>query len=140
MARTTVGEVKAKLLSNYDCENNPSLSTFIQSANIMTNRMVICAANKDVTFTSDELLEIETLLACHFYQDSDKGYSQRTTSDASATFHGKTEMGLESSHYGQSALMLDHSGCLRAISKGNFAGVTWGGKAPSEQVDYVDRS
>ena len=56
-----------------------------------------------------------------------------------------TGKSLDSTHYGQTAKLLDTSGCLAEISKEaetggkTTVGIDWLGKPPSEQTDYVDR-
>lgn len=128
-------------MRDYDSVNQPSLTPFIRTANLVTNRMNTCATAKDYTLDSDLLLEIETWLAAHFYSMSDRPYSTTRTDKAYAKFQGITKMGLEASHYGQTALNLDYSGCLSIINSttNKSVSVTWLGKPPSEQTDYEDR-
>ena len=141
MARVDADHVKAVLApgQDYDTANAPSLTRFIQMANLFTNRVNTCAANRGVTLTSDELTEIEGLMAAHFYQASDQGYASKNTEGAGATFHGQTGKRLEGTKYGQAAMTLDPSGCVAALGNGARAGAFWLGKAPSNQIDYVDR-
>jgi hypothetical protein len=51
-------------------------------------------------------------------------------------------MYLESTLYGQTALVIDHSGCLATITAGagpKTASAEWLGKPPSDQTDYEAR-
>jgi len=140
MARTTAVKVKAVLLENYDTDTAPSLTAFIDIATVMTDRLVTCAAADSQTLTVSELLQIETLLAAHYYQHADQGFKRKQTGDASGEFHGKTDEGLRSTQYGQSAMNLDWTGCLRKISKGVTKGkAVWLGKARSAETEYKDR-
>jgi hypothetical protein len=71
---------------------------------------------------------------------SDKAYQSKSTGGASGTFQGQTGMRLESTDYGQAAMILDVTGRLASRSQGRTRPtVAWGGKPPSEQTDYVDR-
>lgn len=140
MARTTAKAVQDILLDNYDAENKPSLTRFIEAANVLVTRVAACAAAKSKTLTAAELELIECWLAAHFYAyGPDLTYASKSTANKSATFHGKTEMNLDGTPYGQTAKGLDFSGCLAAFDKRQVASGFWAGKVPSEQIDYADR-
>lgn len=141
MARTDADAVKEIMLPgrDYDLVNNPPLDRFIATASLVVDRMIVCAARKGITFTDAELENIEAWLAAHYYKRSDLAYASKATRDASATFQGKTDFGLKGTYYGQTALELDYSGCLNAISTGARAGASWLGKVPSEQTNYDER-
>lgn len=136
--RTTAEAVKGILLDNYDGSSN--LNEFIEAANELTTEVSTCASTRNVTMRAALLVKIETFLAAHFYGHGDQFYQQKQTEKASATFQGKTETGLKSTQYGQSAISMDISGCLAAFDKGSRATMTWGGKAPSDQTPYRDRN
>ena len=140
MARTDADMVKAVMLpgKDYDTTAAPSLTRFINMATALTDRVNTCATGRGLTLTTAELLEIETLLAAHFYQASDQGYTSKGTKGASASFHGQTGMRLEGTKYGQAALTLDISGCLGSLGKARARG-KWLGRAPSDQTAYEDR-
>lgn len=139
--RTTETMVKDLLApaGDYDLIGCPSLKRFVIAASVVVTRVKACAADKGMTLSTDELREVETWLAAHFFKMSDRQYSSRSTLDASGQFGGQVGMGIEATTYGQTALALDYSGCLTAIMKRQFASGYWLGKAPSEQTDYVDR-
>lgn len=83
------------------------------------------------TLSSGELDQIELYLAAHLYSVRDRQLSHKKTADASGTFDGKTEMYLESSLYGQTAILLDTSGFLKRRNDGksnNKLGVITPGK------------
>ncbi len=137
--RTTEEAVKIILGDNYD--DSSSLEGFIETAKVMTDEMVTCAASRGVSHSAALLERIEAYLAAHFYGHADQFYTEKKTGDADAVFQGKTEMGLQSTQYGQTAISLDKSGCLMTFSKGApRVGVAWLGKAPSNQTDYADRN
>ncbi len=142
MARTTTTLVQAVLEVGqaYDTVNNPSLQPFIDSASVIVDRVATCAINRNKTLTDAELELIERWLSAHLYVMSDQQYASKSTSGASASFQGQTQMHLEASKYGQNALDIDYSGCLTAISKRQVASGFWMGKRPSAQTPYDQRS
>lgn len=139
--RTTAEKVKELLGPNYDTLELPKLNRFIRQANGLTDRMVTAAGRISFTHTSAELEDIETNLAAHFYTNQDKAYQSRNNpSGASGSFQGQTGMGLESSDFGQTAMVLDTSGCLRALFERKVASAYWGGKPKSDQLSYDERN
>lgn len=126
--RVTSGDV-SPLIWDYDA--TVSLSPFITTANIVTDRL--SALDTDSQLDSDTLAEIEKYLTAHFYTHCDPRLSQRKTADASGSF-------IENS-YLDTAMMLDSTGNLKKILEGKNvkAKMTWLGRPPSEQTDYVDR-
>lgn len=109
----------------------------------IANRLVtyVVSLDSDGDLTSELQEDVETYLAAHFYAIRDLQYSKKETGDANATFQGKTDMGLDSTLWGQMAKMIDVTGELARLgSRQKIKGtVTWLGKKPSEQIDYVDR-
>jgi hypothetical protein len=140
--RTTADNVKAILVNHYDLSNSPDLTAFIATANVLTDQVDACDTNNSLDATELEL--IERYLAAHFYAHSDQIAKSRTTGDASISFQGTTGKGLDSTQYGQTAMLLDETGCLtrkntQMIEGKKRATVTWMGKAKSAQTNYVDR-
>lgn len=136
--RTNEQKVQGILGGNYDGKTD--LAPFIDTANAVTDEVVTCAAGKGVSHSDTILERIEAYLAAHFYGHADQFYSEKRTENASATFQGETKMGYESTQYGQTAISLDTSGCLKAMSKGQTTlSIAWLGLPPSEQTDYADR-
>ena len=83
---------------------------FIRMANRLTDA---CADNDSGSLLDVELLyQIELNLACHFYSMWRQLYTEKQTGDASGKFQGMTGMYLEASQYGQTAMMMDITGCL----------------------------
>lgn len=137
MSRTSSSAVQGVLLSDYD--GTSSLTPFIDSASVIVDRVATCASDKGVTLTAGELELIERWVAAHAYVMVDQTYKEKHTGRAKAVFQGLQGMRLEATKHGQMALSLDPSGCLAAITSGKRATLTWLGKPPSEQTDYVDR-
>lgn len=124
---------------DYDDANSPSLDPYIESAASVVDDVVECATSKGVTLSSAKRELIERWLAAHMYCLSDQTYAREKTGDAEGVAHGQTGMFLESTRYGQNALTLDPSGCLRELSSGKRVSFDWLGLAPSAQTDYEDR-
>lgn len=133
MSRTNDADVKEILGTNYDTQNSPSLTGFITAANSMVNR--ISAAYPGVLSSAD-LTVIECWLAAHFYGHSDQFYKSKNTQSAGATFQGETKMGLSSTQYGQTAMMLDTTRYLAALDKGGVVSSMWLGDTTQSDVDY----
>jgi hypothetical protein len=137
VARTNSVAVAAILGRNYD--EATDLSPFIETAYLMVNKVVLCAARKGATTTAEGLEIIERWLAAHYYGCHDQFYTSKSTGGASASFQGQTGMRLEATFYGQTALGLDDTGCLEALSKRNTASMVWLGKHRDERTDHEDR-
>jgi hypothetical protein len=144
MPYTTAAAVKKVLLDDYDSEGAPDLTPFIEAAGAMLSAVQTCALAKGITL-SDTLNEIiERWLSAHFYCVSDSKLASARTGEAAGAFQGKTGMYLESTTYGQAAMSLDPSGCLRAIdvklSQGRkVASVNWLGLRRSVRKSYAER-
>lgn len=132
MVRSTTTNVRTILGNNYD--GSTDLTAVLASASVLVDQVVACAAKKKISLSDDQLLQMETNLAAHLYARQDPFYQSRSTGGASGSFQGQTGMGLDATHYGQTAKMFDTSGCLSAIGKGNqVLQSLWLGKPPSEQ-------
>ena len=137
MSRTAPSAVQAILGPNY--ATGVSLSPFIEVATAIVDDVVSCAAEDGVTLTAVKLELIERWLAAHFYHCSDPVYQSRSTEGASGQFQGQSGMGYDGSRYGQMAMRIDSSGCLRASDKGATGQFIWLGKPPSDQINVDDR-
>lgn len=118
----------------------PPLDRFIKAANLITTRVYECSVRAELALSDEELLEIETWLTCHFYVQSDQVSASRSEAGASMSFQGQLGMGIENSKYGQTALSMDYSGCLRKVLKGQRASGAWLGKPKSEQQTWEQRN
>ena len=139
MARTTAKTVEEVLLREYDVVNKPSLNIYIRMGNALTSRMVTFGTQKGVTYTSEELILIESLLSAHFYQSADPGYTEKESHKSRGVHTGQFGMGLRKTRFGQDAITMDPHQVLDALDRGAVASITWLGLPPSEQTDYVDR-
>jgi hypothetical protein len=135
--RTTSSAVEGILLANYD--GTSSLTPAMETATLLVDRVITCATRKGVTISDAEAEMLERYLAAHFYGHGDQFYTSKSTSGASGSFQGQFTEGLKSSHYGQSAMAMDPSGCLRALTTGARASATWLGKPKSSQLSAEDR-
>ncbi len=128
-------------VSNYTA--GVDLSPYMAWATLIVDRVAVCASSKGQALTDDELEMVERWLSAHAYKQSDRAYDSKKTGKASATFSGKTGMFLQSSMWGQNALLADPSGCLKAIdaamTKGK-ADIIWLGKTASEDLDWDQRN
>ena len=92
-----------------------SLTPFIETAHIVVDR--IESNDSDGVMTAGELEVVERWLSAHFYSIQDQMLSARSTEGASGTFQGTTAMYLESTTYGQQAILLDETGYLENLNK-----------------------
>jgi len=89
---------------------------------------------------SATLLErIEAFLSAHFYAHADQLKQSESIGRSSAVYQGRTEVGLRSTQYGQTAVDLDLTGTLSSLGK-KKATMAWLGKVESDQIDYEDRN
>lgn len=127
MPRTIDSKVRQIIATN----SNISLAPFIATANSLVNWLERKDVDNELDAATLEL--IEQWLAAHFYAHHDQLYQAKATGRASATFQGKTDMGLKSTQYGQAALNLDTTGLLAQRDLESLRGkrkgsITWLGK------------
>lgn len=141
MPKTNSELVKKYLGQDYDSLEKPDLDPYIDLAALNVADVIVCAAGKTpaITFSAAKLEMLERLLACHHYKGPDPQLASKSTSGGSGSFRGVFGKGLESTSYGQAALQLDTSGCLRVIDAGRVARGAWLGRPPSEQTPYFER-
>lgn len=135
MARTDAAAIGLVI----ELDPDISLVGVIRTANVMVNNLLSCATANGIAIDSDTLTEIETWLAAHLYAHQDPQYSEKRTEKAMGKFQGQTGMGLESTMWGQTALLLDPSGCLKGQQEQQLVGGFWLGKSPTEQIPYDQR-
>lgn len=143
MARTTAAAVKLVLAAggDYDTENLPDLTPYIDAASMIVSRIDSCAVEKEIEYSDSDLETIERWIAAHAYAMSDQTYASKSTGGQSASFQGQTGMYLEATKYGQMALSLDYSGCLGLLGKPVIkASAVWLGKTVPERIDWEDRN
>ncbi len=90
------------------------ISAFIATANLLVTEVLGSSS-----LSSDRLKHIEQWLAAHLCATKDQRQSARTVDGRTTlAFQGKTDMGLEATHYGQTVLMLDSTGSLAEAAAG----------------------
>jgi hypothetical protein len=149
MPRTTSLAVQGVLMDEYgprEDDSNPSLDPFIATATVLVDRVSDYADANSLTVTAAALEVLERWLAAHFFKCSDRPASFTSAGKSQTTFDGKTDMHLQSTLYGQTAVLLDSTGYLASISDTATSGgrttigVYWGGKRFSQRTPYDQRS
>ena len=125
MARTTTSRV-CSVMDTTLTENE--VSPFVETANLMVTAYL---ASTDQT--ADALREVETYLAAHFVSLRDRLVKSEAAGGVRFDYQGETGMGLDSSHYGQTAKLLDSSGVLKEID--GKTRITWKHRAGSERTN-----
>jgi len=126
--RTTIQAVRDIIGTDEDL----SITPFIRTANILTNWLD--GQDTDNELDDDTLTEIETWLAAHFYAHRDQLLASANTGASGGSFQGDTGKNLDSTLYGQTAMLLDTTGNLTRLSLGvedgkKTASLTWAGTA-----------
>ncbi len=106
--RATATEVKVIIKTDLA---DSIVTTFIN----MANRTVTDYLGTNTDISTAQKKDIETWLAAHFIASTREQQAQaEQAGDARITYQGKTEMGLDSTFYGQTVKMLDTTGTLAA--------------------------
>ena len=100
MNRVTEAEVKEII----DTSLTP-LTPFIDTAHLMVDENLLGSG-----LTEAVLTKIELFLSAHLVTLREKQIRIEEFGDSKNEYEGKTGMGLESSHYGQTVLLLDTTG------------------------------
>ena len=141
MPRTSTLLVQGIL--NNDTQTNwdgvTDLSPFIAAATNIVTRVIACAGNKGIVLTNNgqdsEAEIVERWLAAHLYCINDPLYKSRSTQGASGAFQrGSDGKGFASTDYGQTAMTLDWSGCLKNLNEQQRFNTAWLGRQPLEQM------
>lgn len=138
--RTTPGAVEAVLTNDYDGESN--LETFIEAAASIVDDASLAAVEFGTPLSTAKKELVERWVAAHLYKyAADRQFQQRSAGGVlvGGGFTGQTAMFLEGTTYGQTALTIETSGALRAVTMGQRARAFWLGKPYSEQTPYDQR-
>lgn len=127
MSRTDSAAVCAVLDTELD---DDQIDPFIQTANIMVTEYL---AGSDCGLSDALLKEIETYLAAHFVTLRDRIVKSEAADGVKFDYQGATDMGLDSSQYGQTAQILDSCGKLTQLSDADR--VSFLAKAGSEATN-----
>lgn len=110
MARVTDEEVREII----DIDSTiTDLTPYITIANIVVNKNCV-----DSSLDDAQLKEIERWLAAHFVCIRDPRSASEKAGSVAISYQYKLGLGLQSSQYGQQAIMLDSSGALARLNKG----------------------
>jgi hypothetical protein len=115
--RTTLAAVQQVLGgtapgSNWDGVTD--LTPYIDTANALVNRVVVCACQKCMALTSVEQELVERWMSAHYYTKMDPVYTSKSTAGASGSFVRGPQ---EPEPYKDAAINIDVSGCLNAYLK-----------------------
>lgn len=138
MSRATEADIRTVIETDADI----SLVPFISAAGSLVD--YVSAQDTGSVLSAAQLRDVETWLAAHFYAIRDQQYQAKSTDGASATFQGTTGRALDSTFWGQQAMLLDVTGCLSGLNQDAQRGkikatATWLGLPPSSQTSYEDR-
>jgi len=136
--RTSDLAVRSILSGHYD--GTASLKPFIDTATILVDR--IESGDSAGVMTDAALEMVERYLGAHFYAHADQITQTRSTGGASGQFQGRTDLGFDSTQYGQTAKRLDATGLLVLLDQPQRpkASCAWLGKVMDDQLDAADRS
>jgi hypothetical protein len=141
MIRTDAVAVEAVLKGGNDYSpRRPDLTPYITAASMLIDDVATYAQLNQIALATDRLTVMETWVAAHAYVTSDPNYQEKKTGESRGKYVGVTGMFLEGTRYGQMAIMLDPTGTLKAISKGNTARIEWLGLPAAQQKSYDDRN
>jgi hypothetical protein len=134
MPRTTDADVKA---IDRAIPAAASLTAFIRPANILVTRHCVRESGEAGYMTEDELKEVETWLAAHFYhQDKRRRESIALAKGAvSEKTKSSIDLGFDNDEYGQMAMRLDATGALSALNA--QAKASSGANVNSQKVGMV---
>jgi hypothetical protein len=125
MVRTTSQKVREVA----DTDSSIVMGPFIDTASSLVDWLA--AQDSDGNLSSATLTLIETWLAAHFYAHKDPiAYSSKSVGRSRDVYQGTAGMNLNSTRFGQTALMLDTTGNLKSLSESKGKGrIAWLGKA-----------
>jgi len=114
MSRTT-SEAVAGILEE---QATLSLGPFIEAANYLVTKVCATATNSDGTswYSDAELELIERWLSAHFYHVAATRADTEQAGSVSQKLRSKVDLGLNLTHYGQQAMLLDTAGGLRDLN------------------------
>ena len=140
MARTNPGAVQKLLGADYDTVTEPSLEPYVDTAYSVVTRLAAkaAAAVPAVAFSDSDKELVERWLAAHYYTKSDRVYSSKSTLGRSASFVLDPKV---PEPYKAGALDADPTGLLAGLlDPSKRATAWWGGRRPSAQTPYRDRT
>jgi len=100
------------LLIDVDSTISTDLAPFIEVANSLVTD--VCT-NYDTPYTDAKLELIERWLSAHFYAVRESRASEQRAVSVSRILQSKVDLGLDVTHYGQQAKLIDTEGGLAAL-------------------------
>lgn len=128
MARTTIDLVEAII----EVDSSINLTPFIAAANTIVTQ---CCTDLTVDYSVDDLQQIETWLAAHFYTVRDMRAEREKAGTVEAKYQSKVDLGFKTSHYGQMAMRLDYRGGLANLDEQ----IANGGGKPAPLGSYLGK-
>lgn len=122
MANRCTGVEVLEIIDTTLTENQ--IAPFITAANVTVTNILSGSGLSSAT-----LKEIERWLAAHFAAIRDPRISREEAEEAEATYHGKSDMGLDHTPYGQQVKLLDTTGTMTNLGKR---------KASVEVLNFLD--
>lgn len=98
--------------------DDTALATFLQTATVLMGSLASCFAAASPPLTADEIHELTLYFAAHIMVATAPAGSLESfgiTSELREVYTGKFGIALQATRYGQIALLLDRSGCLKAL-------------------------
>lgn len=127
MPRTNAAAVETLLGPNWD--GITDVEQGIDSASPIVDRVVAQAiADCRGALSTAEQEILERWLAAHFYCAVDPLYQSKNTDSASGQYEGTSAMGLQHTRYGQQAMRLDWTQCLRNLDEQQYTQAFWLGR------------
>jgi len=107
------------VLTIYDKQDeNHNVLPFIITAEQFTNRIEAYVLSQNKILNIANLTEVQRWLAAHFMTAQEKVTRSEGVGSVSESYDLSTKIGLNNSHYGQTAILLDESGFLRSLDEG----------------------
>lgn len=119
MGRVTVSEVRQIIVLKSDITDD-QVGIFINQANLFVTNTF----SGDTTISDDVLKEIERNIAAHFLHALDPRETEKAVSKARSKYSGSFGMRLDSTTYGQNAMLLDTTGKLSEASTRKRASIS----------------
>ena len=117
MARTTKALVETIIeLDPLIVPDDAAMEPFILIANELVTEVCTGDAGPDPAYTAARLELIERWLTAHFYTNRDPRRTTESAGSVSAAYQSKVDLGLDTSHYGQTAMRLDTNGGLAKLN------------------------
>jgi len=114
----------AKVAGIIEVDASIDLAPFILTASAMVTAHCTGANGPTTAYDSDTLELIERWLSAHVYATRDPRYTQERADVVGASYQSSVALGLNNSHYGQQAMMLDWNGGLARLSNQMVTGKT----------------